>query len=65
VIVDDGFLVVYSNGTSAVLAMATVDNTGSANFGSGELKVVDLVTLNANAVIGTGELVAGDFDIIA
>jgi Ca2+-binding RTX toxin-like protein len=65
VIVDDGFLVVYSNGTSAVLAMATVDNGGTANFAANELAVVDLVTLNANVAIGTGELVAGDFDIIA
>jgi len=64
VAVDDGFLVVWSDGTNAYVSMVNVDNGGTADFAAGELAGTTLANLGANASIVTGEFVNGDFAFI-
>ena len=65
VAVDDGFIVVWSDGTNAYVSMVNVDNGGTADFAAGELAGTTLANLGANASITTGEFVNGDFAFIA
>jgi Ca2+-binding RTX toxin-like protein len=58
---DDGFIVAYSDGTNAKLAIVNVEINPSTNLATNDLVVLDLVTLNANAALNAGELVITDF----
>ena len=64
VAVDDGFHVIWSNGTNAYLTLVSVDNGGTADFAEDELVGTNLADLGANASITAGEFVAADFAFI-
>lgn len=63
---NDGFIVVYSDGTDAYVALAKIVNdTAAAHFATGDLTVTNLVKLVGNPSIAVDEFVAGNFDFIA
>jgi hypothetical protein len=65
---DDGFLVVWSDGTNAYLSLVSLDSTTQAtdlDFGAGELVGLNVANLGANASISAGEYLSADFAFIA
>lgn len=64
--VGDGFLVSYSDGTDAYVAMVRVDTAAtSTGFAAGELTVTNLVKLVGNPSLAAAEFVDANFDFIA
>lgn len=62
----DGFLVAYSDGTDAYVALARVDAAASAtDFAAGELTVTNLVKLVGNPALAASEFHIDNFDFIA
>ena len=62
---DDAIFIVYSNGVNAKLAVVSANVNPGTNPGAGELVGQDIAILDANAAVGTGEYVIGDFAFIA
>lgn len=62
----DGFLVAYSDGTDAYIALVR-DNvaTSTTDFTAGELTVTNLAKLVGNSSLAASELVSANFDFIA
>jgi hypothetical protein len=61
----DGFVVVYSDGTDAYVAIAKFAADPVADLVAGDLSITNAVKLVGNPSITAGEFVAGNFDFIA
>ena len=61
----DSFVVTYSDGVDAHVAIATFVANPGATISALDLHVVNIATLSGNAAITAGEFVAGNFDWIA
>jgi hypothetical protein len=61
----DGFIVVYSDGVDAYVAVARVAVDGGADIDAGDLTVTNVAKLVGNASLTAGEFNIANFDFIA
>ena len=65
VAVGDGFLLAYSDGTDAYVAIARVAVDGGTDIDAGDLTITNLVKLVGNSSLAASEFNAANFDFIA